>query len=248
VEVETLWLEFDLHQPSGDGLIPSVFVDLKRGSRTDMSLPGRVNVWSKLLRGQPLNKSEYRNLHRYLEALPQTGRLRHIGLMLSRPKAGIRLVFEIERRDVAPYIAIVKALPDRHESSWIQAPDSILAGSLHLHLDLNANDRPAVGFELRPSHAHKWPALLDEVAKHFRLRTLDFLLNWPAQSGLLAGGYMPPDLTMRPLADPRLVKDLLFIRRVNHLKIIQSADLPTKIKAYLYAGFLWRRWRHGSVW
>jgi hypothetical protein len=187
--VPFLFLEFDAIAASDPKPVPSVFValDAPLDERPDRPHREAAREAVLLLRGD-LPRELDAKLSRCFEALPEQGYVLHVGLMLGRATAGLRLSVTLPSGTVVPYL---RALGGDAAAAEAQHALREMPGWLtqaQLDFDLDPDIQPRIGFGIRPGMeaGDDWPSLLDEcrglgLCDPAKARAL---LAWP---GIAAG-------------------------------------------------------------
>jgi cyclopropane fatty-acyl-phospholipid synthase-like methyltransferase len=245
-EIPELWLEFDSGRDSTQLPLPSLFL----GLRQDAPLPParRYSVVQQVL-DLLLDSRDGRPWQHLLplafDACPQDCFVSHVGVMLGRPTAALRVnVKRLAPAQVAPYIQQL----GRHETAsslhcWMTELYP-LVDRITVCLDISAEVLPAVGLECilrdQPQHEPRWRTLLDRLVEEGIClpEKRDASLIWP-------GATTPPDASHWP---ELLVRDSLlqpqdcfssFQRRLSHIKLVCHPWHPPEAKAYLRFEHQW---------
>jgi hypothetical protein len=236
-KVDELWLELDDVGSSGPPRL-SVFVRLSAA----LSLPEYNDTVERVLAVFGVDGSEARRktLARCLEACPPAARVSHLGLMLGRPGAPIRLIVDgIAFDDCASFL---------ERAGWrgsvVDAErriDALFTYVDRVRLSLTVGDtlHPALEFECfvgRPGDKDpRWQSALDMLVEE-RLcseQQRDRVLSWPAAlTPSSVDGAWPASLLVNALV--RSPKEIGWLDcRISHVKITHHDDRPPSAKAYL---------------
>lgn len=237
-----LWLEMDL-APTGGVPAPCIFLGLHRHPAAHppgaddgrLPSPGVLEVldevWRAGLDARPpedLRRALQQLLLR-LNALPEAGRLNHLGLMWPRSTSSLRLAMEVHPGALDDCLEAIGWPGDRAALAASIPPDCIAnVERLGLSLDLSPTLSPSLGLELvRQDTARDvpgWRALLAPLIERGWLlpEHRDAALAWRGVSG-----DGPADRE---------------VRGVYHVKLSLTAHGPPKLKLYLgsrrHRGFL----------
>lgn len=250
-EIQNMWLEFDLVAGRGsraDALPPpSLFFGTDRltamASGEAGDLP-RQAAWLAAaigtLRGSAPTAAQRRALARCLSALPASGRLFQIGLMLSRPEPFLRLCArDLGVAEIEPYLAAVGWPGARAALQALLRRLAPLVDHVRLDLDLAESVLPPLGLECYITEpagmAERFLALVQAL-------TEDGLCLPEKAAGLMAWfgitherrhpAIWPPSLLHRKAA-LGLEEASVFRRWIHHLKITVDGKGGASAKAYL---------------
>ena len=226
-EGDTVWLEFDVAS-GGDVLaVPNVFFGLK-ASGTAQAVAA---IGLQCLLGEPRAAVVVQRLARCFDALPPQARIRYVAVMLARQVEGVRVIIYPEHWDqIAPYLERIGWPGPLDEVVEVLAPYCQQAVRLGLAVDVGASVGPKIGLEcflderLHPRPDPRWPAMLEQLvaAGLCTHDKRDALLSWPG--GQRTSQFLWPSV---------------FLRRLNHLKLVYAPGRPLEAKAYLAADQVW---------
>jgi hypothetical protein len=225
--VNELWLEFDPE--------PSVFAVLAHGADARAVLPALVDSAS-----DPV-------LDRFVAAVTGPARVSHLGAMLGRPGAALRIhvadvplgEFEAFLREVgwpgdsSPAVELGRVLLD-HGDQVVLCFD-VLYGELLPRLGLECFFSQQQGLDPR------WRPLLARLVdlELCAPDKADALLRWPgAVTPLDPSAPWPDDLVVASLARPADELGLVE-RRLSHVKLTLAPNAPVSAKAYFGFGHVW---------
>jgi Prenyltransferase and squalene oxidase repeat len=269
--LEEVWLELDAapasrHEPverdatlggAGGSLAlgdfaPSVFGLIRHAGAEDSLATGLAFLDALLGEGDAAGQAD--TVRRCHAACSDRARVSHIGVMLGRPLAAMRV--HISPLPLTAMPAYVKRL------GWPGDPDAIkgLATELLdyvdlvvLCLDIVDGQVLRIGLEGSFSNNHgldpRWPVLLRRLSE-LGLASPEkaaALIRWPATlTPLDAPGPWPEDLIARSLtrSEPELG---LIDRRLSHVKLSCAPGQPPAAKAYFGYGHLWQGRRRGGT-
>jgi hypothetical protein len=252
-EIGDIFLEFDVEGTPEQVPIPSFFIEYERRA------PRRLEVMEEalaLLWGEPLAPAVRRRVVACREALPPGGQVSAVGAMFSRRFEGVRLCLHGLTRDTLPgYLERVGWPGTPAEWEPLLAAVAPRVERLALSLDVGGTVQPRLGVEchlaesLQEADTARWAAVLEVlVARGLCLPAKQrALLDWVGHTHLRSRPEALPD-HLRALSmglGPRALP--VFLRRINHVKLVFQPGRPPEAKAYLA---LLQRWlgqerRHG---
>lgn len=196
-----LFLEYDGDTPLHPVPVPSVFVGLdwpleelgeeaRRRGRENASLaPGLNDIKAMLavLRREPMSDVADSLFQKCFTLMPVGGLVLHLGVMLGRPGAAVRLSLGVPCQDAPAYLdslgwgagldALDQVFAFEADASGSNLPERLL------QIDVDVGDMlgSAVGVMLQPSPAGSWRRLLDALtaAGYCDAGKRDGLLTWP---------------------------------------------------------------------
>jgi hypothetical protein len=237
--VENVWLEFDLDAPSTQVPTPSVFFD---SPKADKSTQERVvNTALETLLGEPIPLPVKHSLSHCFDLLPPNAKIYYIGGMLSRWSDKIRLTVLIEPQHVMEYLARIGWHYPADNLHRVTTRLPVYADRVTLHLDVGGTIGPKIGIEVKPVPPLKWLLLLGHLVKAGLCtpQKRQALLAWPGRSDELNDREIREKVLTRAPTPMGVGVSSVFVRRLNHIKIVcQPNDLP-EAKAYLYIGHGW---------
>jgi lantibiotic modifying enzyme len=250
-EIHNMWLEFDLvagPEADGDALPPpSVFFGtdaltaMPTGDAGD--LPPQATWLAEAigtLRGDAPAATQRRTVAQCLAALPASGRLFQIGMMLSRPEPFLRLcVRDLGTAEIAPYLAAIDWPGARAPLAALLQRLSPLVDHIRLDLDVTDGVLPPLGLECyitQPARtAERFHALVQALVE-------DGLCRPEKAQGLMAwfgitherrhAAIWPPSL-LRLKAALEREEASVFRRWIHHVKITLDGKGGVSAKAYL---------------
>ncbi|HET6864625.1 MAG TPA: prenyltransferase/squalene oxidase repeat-containing protein [Solirubrobacteraceae bacterium] len=255
--LEEVWLELDAAPARGceplglDDFVPSVFGLIRQAGASDSLAIGLAFL--EALLGEQAGAGQAETVRRFAAACSGGARISHIGVMLGRPVAAMRVhVSPLPLTDIAPYLARV---------GWPGDPDAIAALATELLdyvdlvvlcLDIVDGRVLRIGLEGTYAKSHgldpRWPALLrrlDELGLGSQEKA-SALVAWPSVlSPLDAPAPWPDDLIARSLT--RGERELGVIdRRLSHVKLSVVPGQAPSAKAYFGYGHLWQAGRRAG--
>lgn len=238
-EIGDVFLEFDVEGPPAPVPIPSFFIEYGPGAHRYLEA---LEEALALLWGEPLAPTVLTRVRECLEALPPEGRLSAVGAMFSRRAEGVRLCVHGLGPDTLPaYLARIGWPGEPHE------PRELLAGlrapvhSTALSFDVGARVGPKVGVEchltdsLHEADTARWAGLLEGLVTQGLCspdkRTA--LVAWLGHTHLRSCPEALPE-PLRSLHAPLGGRALpVFLRRINHVKLVFQPGQAPEAKAYL---------------
>jgi hypothetical protein len=244
-QVRRIFIEFDLDRPVAEVPLPSVFLELN----TDVPLLAPAMLQEVAARSPQFRPAPalVGNLDRCVACLPAGARLAHLGFMLSRRAAPMRVVIDgMPAKAVLDFLAAV-GWQDDHAllAEMIDAIGTQTDPIVLLNLDVDERIRAKVGVEFylrrrEEDNLPRWQRLLDTLVSRGLAGPAKAaaLLDWP--------GFTQEPGDARRWADNLTFGDLLlrnvarslFWRNLNHVKL-NYADGQTELKAYLGFGHNW---------
>lgn len=238
-EIGDVFLEFDVEGAPAPVPIPSFFIEYGPGAHRRLEA---LEEALGLLWGEPLAPTVLARVRECLEALPPEGRLSAVGAMFSRRLEGVRLCVHGLGPDTLPaYLARIgwpgAPLEPREFLAGLQAP----VQSMALSFDVGARVGPKLGVEchlaesLHEAEAPRWADVLEGLVTQG--------LCLPDKRTALLGWLGHTHLRSRPEALPEPLRSLhaalgaralpVFLRRINHVKLVFQPGHPPEAKAYL---------------
>lgn len=235
--VNNVWLEFDLDQSAFRRQAPSVFFDV--GEDAVFESQWIVTEALSILRALPADQQTEQALHRCLSALPARAGIYYLGAMLARPQQPVRLCLKMPVLAISTFL---KKIGWRGNVSAIKYEIEAVpncAESIVLGLDLQDIANSKIGVEIKPRSERDWPSLLDALVaqKACTPAKRDALMQWPGQDSAL---FQSPQKWHLQPPDTAFEAEIAHVRRLNHIKYAFDTAGLLEVKAYLYAGFLWR--------
>lgn len=255
-QVSELWLELDVPasreaEPATGAVTPSLFATL----RTDKVTAGDSAIGLDVAR-RLLDDADVAAITPVVRACATSvgvdgGHVSHVGIMLGRQPAGVRLHVSGARfRRFATFL---------HDVGWPGDVDAILASAstlfdhvdeIVLCLDIvclrgRAHVLPRLGLEAFFTQKRgidpRWRTLLHSLVERGLAdpAKAEALLRWPgAYSPVDAPGPWPDDLVVRALLTaPNRFGSIE--RRLSHIKLFHDGARPPEAKAYFGYGHLW---------
>ncbi|WPB72722.1 hypothetical protein KYC5002_27080 [Archangium violaceum] len=244
-ELGDVFLEFDVEETPPPVPIPSFFIEYDRRAWRRLAA---MEESLALLWGEPLAPAVRERVVACLAALPAGGYVSAVGAMFSRRFDGVRLCLQGLGPDTLPdYLALIDWPGDTRDVEALLAPVSGRVERMALSLDVGPAVLPRLGVEchlsdsLHEADSERWASLLDVLVKQgLCLRAKrDALVEWLGHTHLRSHPEALPG-NLRALAASLGPKALpVFLRRINHLKLVLQPGQPPEAKAYLV---LLQRW------
>ena len=228
-----VWLEFDVAS-GGDALaVPNVFF----GSKAPGAARAVAATGLHCLLGRPPAAGVAQRLAGCFDALPPLAHIFQIGVMLARQVEDVRVcVVPLRWEEIAPYLERIGWPGPRDEVVDMLAPFCHRAARLALDVDVGEDVGPKIGLECcyldecqNPQLDPRWPALLEQLVAEglCTVDKRDALLGWPGLQ-----------------RTSRFLWPSVFLRRLNHLKLVYAPGRPLEAKAYW--GVI-QHWSHTDV-
>jgi hypothetical protein len=216
-----VFLEFDaaVHHPTLP--IPSVFVSLDEPLAEPSEARARgLSVVSEalhILHGRALDPLVGQTLGACFHHLPPAGRVVHVGAMLGREPATVRLSVAIPRDEVHAYFSSLGWLAPVGVVERVLAIYAPEGFDVHLEFDVAGTLGPTLGVVLAPGNPTGWDQLLGALVTHELCAPAkrDALLAWPGEIASTIAGA------------PYLVR-----RALSHVKISAVSGVGLEAKAY----------------
>ncbi|WP_437291952.1 hypothetical protein [Sorangium sp. So ce406] len=233
--VPVMWLELDSGELNRDRLMPSVLLcvdpSLARGGASpdaighglDDCAPSLQAALSALL-SEPIAPQARAALHRCFEALPAGGRIVHVGFMVTRQPAVLKLFVALEREQVLGYLRAIRWPGSLAEAFSMLATFGAGPDAFRLDLTIGAGLLPSLGLEFasRRGRDPDRRALIDRCVDQGLCtpEKRDALISWPGTTDEAIPGYARPARLSRWI----------------DMKIVHRPPEPLQAKAYL--GFM----------
>lgn len=215
-----LFLEYDAASATRPIPVPSVFVALDTPLRDDAGVPHLVAAReaASLLHGGSLAAALDVRLGECFSALPRSGCVLHLGVMLGRDAQGLRLSVDLPGAELCPYLERIGGAAAGAVAARLLDALPKPGARTQLDFDFDSEVRPRIGLGLRPDPAQResWGWLLDAVVGFggCERAKADALLAWPGRSAR-AG------VALR--------------RQLSHVKLVATPGEQLAAKAYFGA-------------
>jgi hypothetical protein len=236
-------LEFDIRLHAAPVPVPCVFLALKPEVSRDAQ--GLIEIILRKL-GVPHASGLRAMVRRCLDALPSGAGISYLGAMVSRATELIRLNVAGMAPDIfLDYLGRIGWTGPVNELDSSARRAMAHVDYIELAFDLSDVVLPRIGLECflrkQPPEEPRWPALLDHlVAEELCSRAKrQALLSWP---GLLQRSTLPGAWPRSLMWGELFLQDRawsVFMRRLNHVKLVHEAGRPVEAKAYLGFGHYW---------
>jgi Prenyltransferase and squalene oxidase repeat len=235
-----------------DDFVPSVFGLIRQAGAADSLAVGLAFLDALL--GERAGGSQGETVCRLAAACSDGARISHIGVMLGRPVAAMRVhVSPLPLTATVPYLERAGWPGDAAAIKTLAAELLDYVDLVVLCLDIIDGQVLRVGLEGAFTRSHgldpRWPALLRRLgdlglASPEKAATL---IRWPATlTPLDAPGPWPEDLVVRSLARDEHELGLID-RRLSHVKLSCVPGQMPVAKAYFGYGHLWNSGRRGGA-
>jgi hypothetical protein len=247
--VEDFWLEFDVAGRPTRVPTPAIFF----GPRLDHPEPlGIVAEATGIMRGEPGPSPVRDSVRRCYEALPPAGAVYQVGMMLSRRTDALRLcVRGVPTAGLTGYLRRVGWDGPADELDAVLAWLAPLTDRVALALDVGERVHPKVGLECYvdalslAGFQRRWTPLLNHFVERglCRPEKRDAVLGWAGLSNHReAPERWPHNLRQAAEAQGPTVASV-FMRYLNHVKLVFQPGAPLEAKAYPGFKHLWGRTR-----
>lgn len=247
-EIESIWLEFDIHgdQPYA----PSLFFTpvLQPQSRAwHMQRLRPLFALSREL-GEAISKESLAAALTCLEQLPQQGKLAQIGCMLSRQPAPLRLCLHLQREAVLEYLEELGVHADLPRVADILDLFGAYDEEFFLHLDVLGEVQPKIGLDLNLTPAQSFPEVqVGKILEELCRRQLCTAAKREALEKL--SGYTPmganlinwPPALRRHCLQSQFGELSYFIRTISHFKVVIEPGRQLVAKAYMAVNHYWKK-------
>jgi len=220
--VPFLFLEFDAVGCRAAVPIPSVFVTLDEplgGSATTMVRGFAIARQAlRLLHGRALAPAVRAQLGACFRRLPPAGRVVHVGAMLARTPATIRLSVAMPRTDAEGYLASIGWATPASDLKQVYATYSEDTREVHLEFDVASRVGPKLGVVFAPRDEIGWRSLLEALVARGLCAPAkrDALLSWPGEVESTIAG-----------------RRWIVLRTLSHVKISHARGAELEAKAYV---------------
>ncbi|HKP89838.1 MAG TPA: hypothetical protein VJT75_07650 [Thermoleophilaceae bacterium] len=235
-----LWLEWDRPSDAATPSLPAVFVTLPPERQRQAGARDVVDgVLALLLGGVPGSWTD--NVARCFET-PEPAIVSHVGLMLSRPGAPVRVnVKRLQRDTLVPYLEALGWPGDTSDLTAELEPLWAAADRVTTCLDIGSTIGPTLGLELAVDGLDRWRGLLDVLVDRGLCAPpkRSALLAWPGHDSPPSRGASWPDRLLvesllRPADELGVVE-----RRLSHVKVSLAPGVAARAKGYLWFGHRW---------
>jgi hypothetical protein len=256
--VDNIWLEFDIDKLSQQVPVPSLFFGPKsrkafESNPATSKVDFHSNCWVteaalKPLFSFPLSSQIKRNIKACFDLLPSDAEIFQIGVMLPRKSEYhvVRVcVKNIYPEQILPYLI---SIGYEYSISDIRKLVDKLSGIVDficLNFAVNDTILPKIGFECyfrqQPMNEPRWKLFFDYLVSNLNCnpKKTNALLNWAGYSDKQVNEKLWPSniSTTSNLISPRAFS--VFLRTLNHIKIVYQPEDNIQAKAYLWFGHRW---------
>ena len=249
--ISNIWLEFDLCDPSNQTLIPSIFFPFKRkdsqGHSRKIMEEAAETVLDIFMNGK-MSDLLRDNLYKCSDFCPDGARITNIGIMLARDLNMVRIIIQgIDCAELTNYLLQIKWQGSFSELEKIISQLYYLVDYIVLSLDVGEEVYPKIGLECyidrKRNYNSRWKKFLDYLVEDGLCSTAKrtALLAWPGYTEpVISSDYWPDDLIIESLL--RSSKQFtLFVRHLNHIKIVCEPQRPKEAKVYLWFSNEWQK-------
>ncbi len=238
-EVGDVFLEFDVEGTPAPVPIPSFFIEYGPGAQHPLDT---LEEALALLWGEPLLPAVRERVVACLRALPPGGRVSAVGAMFSRRFDGVRLCLQgLTPATLPAYLARIGWPGESSEWEALLARGAGRVERMALSLDVGTTVLPRLGVEwhlaesLQEPDAVRWSALLTWLVAEG--------LCLPGKQAAIEAWLGHTHLRARPESLPAHLRALgaslgpralpVFLRRINHVKLVLAPGQPPEAKVYL---------------
>ena len=238
--------------PTLSDFVPSVFGLIRQAHAADSLAVGLAFLDAVL--GERAAPRQAETVRRCAAACSDAARISHVGVMLGRPVAAMRVhVSPLPVTAMVPYLEQLEWPGDAEAIRTLAAELLDYVDLVVLCLDIIDGQVLRVGLEGAFSRSHgldpRWPALLRRLAD-LGLASPEksaTLIRWPATlTPLDAPAPWPDDLVVRSLARDEHELGLID-RRLSHVKLSCVPGQTPVAKAYFGYGHLWNSGRRDGA-
>ncbi len=230
-EIGTVWLEWDLDAAAERAPVPNVLFGIKATE------PQRLaEMVLHCLMGRPLLPPTRDKLAQCFAALPPQSHVFQVGVMLARHIDGVRVcVYPVQVEQIGEYLAKIGWTGPADKVADVLAPFCAFATNIALDVDVGERVSPKIGIECYLDDRRRarvepgWTAFLDHLVAQGMCTAAkrDALLAWPGTQHT-----------------SQFIWPSVFIRGLNHIKLVYQPGRPLEAKAYW--GFA-QRWSSTPV-
>lgn len=237
-EVADIFLEFDVSGEPPPVPVPSFFIEYEKRAHQRLAV---LEESLGLLWGEPLEPRVYEQVRSCFEALPQRASVCAVGAMFSRQFPGVRLCLQgLEPAEVGAYLERVGWPGERAGLESLLEKVAGRVDRVSPCLDVGERVLPRVGLECALSEGsweepERWALLLE--------RLMEQGLCLPEKAAALRAWLGHTYLRSSPEALPGSLRALaqelsphalpVFLRRINHIKLVYQPGQAPEAKAYL---------------
>jgi len=247
-EIRDMWIELDRAELDGRAVTPCLFVQ----PRNETAAQGPITrALSALLHGRHDEMELPAAARRCFAAAPGRANVAQAGVMISRPRCPIRLFIQTEASSVSAFLSDVGWPGPFSQLDHFLSEIAPFAARFAIDLDVSETISPRIGFECffqdGASSQQRFAALVE------RLIALGLCAPGKGAALMRWKGAIDPASTTAPWpsnlqrAAQRLGWRSVFLRRVNHLKIVYSDGALPMAKAYFGLTHRWLMRRSQNI-
>ena len=242
-KVKHLWLEFDVDEQPVQVPVPCIFFSLNQKT---VSEPQELIEMASRLLNHPVSSLLESNLRLSMDCLPAKARITYLGAMLSRSNQAVRIVISGIRPDqVIDYLVQIGWKNPTDTLQSLVSKLSEFVDHIQLAYDVGETVMPRIGLECflleQPKNETRWQLFLDYLVETGLCTPAkqNALFAWPgffqkvSQPELWPNSLTWGDLFLGARAFS------IFIRNINHIKIIYQPGASLEAKAYLRFAHKW---------
>ncbi len=239
-----IWFEFDIVDSTMEIPTPNIFLHTISINKSNNNIQWLTEITLPFLIGQNLSSNIEKQFLNSIKKLPKDASLFSIGLMLSRPNYGMRIVVKrLKPKQIVPYLKSLGWSDESNELSLLINELEKYANRIVLSFDImETGIGPKIGIE-----CGFYPKNHDEYAPEPRWKEfLDFLVSnnlcLPEKSNALLDFVLKNESqnsfidNKQPLIISTKIKSEDYIstltRQIGHIKIVYKTNQPLEVKAY----------------
>jgi hypothetical protein len=218
-EVSTVWLEWDVDAAAERAPVPNVLFGIK--AKDPQSL---AEIGLHCLMSRPLSPPIRDKLAQCFAALPPQSHIFQVGVMLARHIDGVRVcVYPVQVEQIGEYLAQIGWTGPANVVADVLGPFCAFATNIALDVDVGERVSPKIGIECYLDDRRRarvepgWMAFLDHLVAQGMCTAAkrDALLAWPGTQHT-----------------SQFIWPSIFIRGLNHIKLVYQPGRPLEAKAY----------------
>jgi hypothetical protein len=253
-----IWFEFDIADSICKTPIPNIFLHMIPIKKEDLCSKKSIQWLTKtalpLLMGQNLSQNIEKQLLNSIEKLPKDASLFNVGIMLSRPSYGIRIVVKkLQPKKIIPYlqslgwseksnglISLINEL-EKHATRIVLSFD-ILETGIGEKIGIECGFYPKHHDEYAPEP--RWKDFLIHLVNKGLCSSekcnslLDFVYDAETTLTSFKSGKQPLIISTKTLSEEYTST---LVRQIGHIKIVYNPNQPLEAKAYYGARLFSRK-------
>ena len=241
-----IWFEFDIVDSSTETPIPNIFLHTISVNKKDhKNIQWLTKIALPFLIGQNLSQNIEKQLLNSIKKLPENASLFNVGIMLSRPNYGMRVVVKrLNPKQIVPYLKSLGWSDETNELCTLVNELNKYSNRIVLSFDiLETGIGPKIGIE-----CGFYPKDHDEYAPEPRWRGfLNYLVSknlcLPEKCNVLLDFVFdqePVPTFMSDEKQPLIISTKIqneehistLVRQIGHIKIVYKSHQPLEAKAY----------------